>query len=44
MRSYDEAANQDKQKSSMTWQNPELIGFAACRKQEIFVTQVLIKK
>ena len=29
---------------NLTWQNPELLGFAACHKQELFVAQVLINK
>ena len=29
---------------NLTLQNPELLGFAACHKQELFVAQVLINK
>ena len=29
---------------NLIWQNPELLGFAACHKQELFVAQVLINK
>ena len=32
-----------RQVKNLTWQNPELISFAACRKQELFVVRVLIK-
>ena len=29
---------------NLTWQNPEPLGFAASRVEELFVAQVLIKK
>ena len=29
---------------NLTWQNPGLLGFAACHKQEYFVAQELKKK